>query len=136
MSNAAFISATRILLVCPCGNAALNRAAKAILVFLQKEHQIQQWKGLTFSSFVPPVFTGLFWDEEEERAKEKWKTDYNLLVTIDAPELLPSDLFDYLTRLYGRLNTFYANEGLPQKKLWITVHPLAILEVAERKRPK
>ena len=117
-----FISATRIQLVCPCGNSALYRATVSIIALLLDEREIQQWGGLTYSSVDSPTFVGKFWDDQS------WEEDHNVLIFVDAPRKTFAGILTYFAQLRDLVNEVYAAVGQPQKALWITAQSIRILQ--------
>jgi len=122
-----FADATRVQLICPCGNVPLLRAANAILAKLLEEVVIQEWGGFTYSSLTPPVFFGQFWDTSQQGQPPAWEEDQSVLITIDAPAQTVSSVLTYFTALREMVNSVYQEVGESQKELWITAHPLSIL---------
>jgi hypothetical protein len=118
---AQLVSSTRVQIVWPCGNDALYRAANQVVALLLDEQNIQAWGGLTYSTLLPPVFVGQFWNEGQ------WEEDENALIFIDVPDQSAGDLIEYLAALRSRIVDAYTGAGQPQKAVWITTQPLQIL---------
>jgi hypothetical protein len=69
-----------------------------------------------------PIFTGQFW------FRGRWWEDQDVLVFIDAPGQTVTDVLPYFAALRDQVNRVYDAVGQRQDALWITAHPLYILQ--------
>jgi hypothetical protein len=120
------VHATRIQLICPCGNDAQVRAAREVIAALLGDECVQRWGGITYSGVADPSFIGAFWNEHQR----DWEIDRNVLILIDAPGEPESACRDYAVRLHDLVARIYAARGEWQRRLWVSVHPVTL--VAER----
>jgi len=117
------IHATRIQIICPCANAAQMRAANDVFTTLLADEDVRRWGGLTCSGVLEPAFLGAFWDAEVCG----WEIERNALIFIDAVGEPEHACREYALALHGLVGRIYARHGQPQRRLWITVHPVAVI---------
>ncbi|MHB8575253.1 MAG: hypothetical protein ACYDCQ_07955 [Dehalococcoidia bacterium] len=118
------VAGTRIQILCPCGNEAQARAANAVLAALLREENVRRWGGLTCSAVAEPSVVGAFWNERER----DWEIDRSVLVLIDAIGEPESECWTYAARLHDLVARIYDRHLQPQRRFWVTVHPVRIVD--------
>ena len=114
-----FISAIRVVFVCPYGKGVLYRAANRIIASLLSEPTSQ----VTYSSDASTIFSSYFWDQ-------RWKKeDHIIVIFVDIPVRSLDDIRLILINLRDQINTEFARSGVnhPKKSVWITAYPIYIL---------
>lgn len=117
------IGATRIQIICPCGNVERFRAANEIIVFLLREENVRRWGGLTYSSIADPAFTGTFWNTD----RHVWETERHVLIAIDAIETSDGECRRYAAFLHDVVSRSYARHGQKQQRIWVATHPVSVV---------
>ena len=112
------IIGTRVELICPCTESVHFDAFTDLIYKLQdRDDDIKEWGGFTHTSYDPPVFTGYFY----KKAESQWDRppDRNVILFIDAPERVVSDVLPFLDWLGSALKAVYRAEA-QQDAFWIT----------------
>lgn len=111
------LNGTRITLFLPVNKPAEILAATTITSDMR-----QQFRGITYSQFRQPVFTG-YWIDGDTIYRDRIS-----LVIVDVQQDLASDeLLHRLDGLRGLIFKAYSDAGFPQIDVWVIASPIVML---------